>query len=171
MLLDLLPQVGDRALCGHAQDLGQCVVRGRADGGRSGADRGQLPQHLVSSLGDHVIDEELGHGRQDDAGESIDQQQRYADQQPAAGAPHQVPGVAKQGLEARAVDFPLFRGLVEHSAIVGYVPRDLWSEWIGICLGKASDQCVRGLFNGSRSTRNDVGEFTLRGDQYLRGAR
>src|ERR1700686_2985224 len=99
------------------------------------------------SLGDHVVDEELRHAREDDAREAIDEQDRDSDEQTTPRAPYNVAGVAQNRADGGAVKL-LFRGSFGHRAIVD---RDTCAEWIGTCLVADLDQSVRGRSHGSTS--------------------
>ncbi len=115
-------QLGDGALRGHAEDLRQCVTRERRDDRRQRTDRRQLPEHLVMLLVEDVVDQVLRRARHDDAGQTINEQQRDADEQTRPCPPDEIAGVAEQGLDALRVELALLLLFLSHGRILRDAP-------------------------------------------------
>ena len=114
MLLDPLAQIGDRALGGHAEELGERVVGDGADGRGDRAQRRQLPQQPVVMLHENVVNQVLRDAGQDDVREAVDEQQRDAEKQASARAPDQVPRIAHEEAEALPIELLFLFLLVGH---------------------------------------------------------
>src|SRR6185503_16910269 len=107
--LDAAPHVGDGALRGDAEHLRQRERRRRLHDRRAAGRERQRHQQLGVALADHVVDQVLGAGRQDQAGDAVDHHQDETEGQPAAARGDEDPRFLPR---VRIVDFLFPGGIV-----------------------------------------------------------
>ena len=89
-----LSHIHDRALGGNAHDLRQPERRRSLHDGGDAHGGGDRNQEIRPLLADHVVDQELGAPRQDQARQTIEDHQDQSDPHLPAMRPHQFPGLA-----------------------------------------------------------------------------
>ena len=101
--LDAAPHLGDGALGGLPEHLGQRIPGDRLDQGRAGGREHERHEQLAPVLSDDVVQQDLGQAGKHQAGEPGDGQQAEPQGQAAAPGVDQLRGVPKQDREGKAL--------------------------------------------------------------------
>ncbi len=86
------PHVGDGALRGDPEHLRQRKRRRGVNDGRGAGRQRQRHEQIRPAAADDIVDEKLGAGGKDEAGQAVDEHQDQAEGEPAPMGPYQLPG-------------------------------------------------------------------------------